>query len=259
MLGRLDFLVVQDMYATTETAQLAHLVLPAAGWGEKEGTFINSERRIGLTKKVARAPGEALADFQIFRLVAEAWGCGEMFRDWSSPEAVFQIIKELSRGQPCDITGIRDYQALDERGRHPVAASRGGRPLPDGERRLFEDGVFFHPDGSARLLFDAPAPAARAALARTTRWCCSPGGAAPASGTPRPAPTSPAVLRRLSPAELYVEINPADARDARHRARRMGRRSARPRGTVRARAFVTQAVQAGPGLHPHALRADEPA
>ena len=57
MLDRLDFLVVQDMYQTTETAQLAHLVLPAAGWGEKEGTFINSERRIGLIKKVARAPG----------------------------------------------------------------------------------------------------------------------------------------------------------------------------------------------------------
>src|SRR6185436_15716157 len=48
ILRKLDFLVVQDMYHTTETAQQAHLVLPAAGWGEKEGTFINSERRIGL-------------------------------------------------------------------------------------------------------------------------------------------------------------------------------------------------------------------
>src|SRR5262249_14834304 len=42
ILDRLDFLVVQDMYHTTETAERAHLVLPAAGWGEKEGTFINS-------------------------------------------------------------------------------------------------------------------------------------------------------------------------------------------------------------------------
>ena len=50
-LDKLDFLVVQDMYATTETAQLADLVLPAAGWGEKEGTFINSERRIGVRKR----------------------------------------------------------------------------------------------------------------------------------------------------------------------------------------------------------------
>ncbi|HEB91300.1 MAG TPA: nitrate reductase, partial [Deltaproteobacteria bacterium] len=57
VLARLDVLVVQDMYTTTETAQMADLVLPAAGWGEKEGTFINSERRFGLLKKVRRAPG----------------------------------------------------------------------------------------------------------------------------------------------------------------------------------------------------------
>ena len=109
-LGRLDFLVVQDMYHTTETAQRADLVLPAAGWGEKEGTFINSERRIGLVKKVARAPGQALADFHIFQLVAEYWGCGEMFAEWTSPEAVFQILKRLSARPACDITGIGDYR-----------------------------------------------------------------------------------------------------------------------------------------------------
>ena len=95
LLKKLDFLVVQDMYPTTETAQRADLVLPAAGWGEKEGTFINSERRIGLVKKVARAPGQALSDFNIFKLIAQYWGCGEMFARWSSPEAVFQIMKEL--------------------------------------------------------------------------------------------------------------------------------------------------------------------
>ncbi|MFO0885032.1 MAG: molybdopterin-dependent oxidoreductase [Pirellulales bacterium] len=81
------------MYRTTETANLAHVVLPAAGWGEKEGTFINSERRLGVLKKVKRAPGQALSDFSIFRLIAEAWGCGEMFAKWDSPEAVFQIMK----------------------------------------------------------------------------------------------------------------------------------------------------------------------
>ncbi|HEY8241738.1 MAG TPA: molybdopterin-dependent oxidoreductase, partial [Kiritimatiellia bacterium] len=74
LVKNLEFFVVQDMYATTESAQLAHLVLPAAGWGEKEGTFINSERRFGLSKKIARAPGQALSDFNIFKLVAAAWG-----------------------------------------------------------------------------------------------------------------------------------------------------------------------------------------
>ncbi|MGD9646134.1 MAG: molybdopterin-dependent oxidoreductase, partial [Pirellulales bacterium] len=116
ILDRLEFLVVQDMYHTTETAQRAHLVLPAAGWGEKDGTFINSERRIGLTRKVRPAPGQALADFHIFRLIADYWGCGQMFRQWDSPESVFQLLKRLSQDQPCEFTGIDDYAMLDERG-----------------------------------------------------------------------------------------------------------------------------------------------
>ena len=106
---KLEFFVVQDMFPTTETAQLADLYLPAAGWGEKEGTFINAERRFGVSRKVARAPGQALADFSIFRLVAEAWGCGQMFEKWKSPEAVFRLLTEVSRGQPCDISGIEGF------------------------------------------------------------------------------------------------------------------------------------------------------
>jgi ferredoxin-nitrate reductase len=113
---KLEFLVVQDMYATTETARMADLVLPAAGWGEKEGVLINSERRLGIVKKVSRAPGVALSDFAIFKLVADAWGCGHLFEKWSSPEATFQILKELSRGQPCEFTGISSYEHIDRAG-----------------------------------------------------------------------------------------------------------------------------------------------
>ena len=116
LLAKLDFLVVQDMYYTTETAQLADLVLPAAGWGEKEGILINSERRLAVARKVSRAPGKALSDFAIFQLVSESWGCGDLFRAWSSPEATFQILKKLSAGQPCDFTGIRDYAHVSTSG-----------------------------------------------------------------------------------------------------------------------------------------------
>src|SRR5690606_27084198 len=83
---KLEFLVVQDMYHSTESARIADLLLPAAGWGEKEGSFINSERRIGTVKKVREAPGVALSDFRIFRLIAYAWGCGEEFARWTDPE-----------------------------------------------------------------------------------------------------------------------------------------------------------------------------
>jgi assimilatory nitrate reductase catalytic subunit len=113
---KLEFLVVQDMFTSTDTAKRAHLILPAAGWGEKEGTFINSERRFGHVKRVSRAPGQALSDFNIFRLVAEYWGCADMFSQWTSPQAAFQILKKLSAGQPCDITGIEDYRHLDAEG-----------------------------------------------------------------------------------------------------------------------------------------------
>jgi anaerobic selenocysteine-containing dehydrogenase len=161
ILKNLDFLVVQDMCHSTETAQRADLVLPAAGWGEKDGTLINSERRIGLVKKVSRAPGQALSDFNIFKLVAQYWGCGEMFTRWSSPEAVFRLLKELSRGQPCDITGIEDYRMIDELGGiqwpwSETNALQAGAEKPDRQRRLFEDGQYYHADGRARFHFEQP-------------------------------------------------------------------------------------------------------
>ena len=97
-LESLDHLVVIDMFLT-ETAQLADVVLPAAGWGEKDGTFINSERRLGIVRKVRRAPGQALADFHIFRLLAEAWGCGPLFERWRTPEDVMARIRPQPRSR----------------------------------------------------------------------------------------------------------------------------------------------------------------
>jgi assimilatory nitrate reductase catalytic subunit len=67
-------------------------------------------------KKVARAPGEALADFSIFKLLAQYWGCGELFAQWNSPADAFESMKALSRGRPFDITGIDDYAMIDAAG-----------------------------------------------------------------------------------------------------------------------------------------------
>lgn len=114
--SKLDFLVVQDMYHSTESAQAADLVLPAAGWGEKDGCFINSERRIAVTRAVKKPPGLALSDFRIFRLIAHAWGCGDRFAKWTDPEATFKFLRDLTTGRPCDITAIRDYSHLDQEG-----------------------------------------------------------------------------------------------------------------------------------------------
>ena len=210
ILSRLDFLVVQDMYHNTETAQLAHLVLPAAAWGEKEGTFINSERRFGVIKNVSPAPGKALADFHIFRLIAHYWGCGEMFARWNSPEAVFQILKELSRDQPCDITGIADYRMLDEHGGIQWPYPLGREEIAQ-ERRLFADGKFHHPDGRAKFLFEQPAPMPEPPSEKFPLLLLTGRGTAAQWHTQTRTKQS-AILRSLYPAENYVEINPLDAR-----------------------------------------------
>jgi assimilatory nitrate reductase catalytic subunit len=242
VLSRMDFLVVQDMYATTETAAQAHLLLPAAGWGEKDGTFINSERRIGRIKKVARAPGQALPDFSIFQRIAEVWGCGAMFRRWISPEAVFEILKELSRGQPCDITGIRDYRMLDEAGGVQWPYPAGADKLA-AERRMFADGRFFHPDGRAKFLFDRPSPLPEPPNGKYPLLLLTGRGTVAQWHTQTRTSKSP-LLRKLYPAEPHVEINPADAR-------RVGVKPGErvvvqsQRGQMVAKAFVTYCVCPG--------------
>ena len=265
--GKLDFLVVQDLYATTETAQLADLILPAGGWGEKEGTLINSERRFGLVKKVARAPGQALSDFNIFKLIAQYWGCGEMFSRWSSPEAVFQILKELSRGRPCDFTGIADYHMIDDCGgvqwpwaeegtsniEHRTSNIESGTlnaqrstlnaQRPGQERRLFADGKFFTPDRRARFVFEEPRAAAEGVDAEFPFVLLTGRGTSSQWHTQTRTGKSD-VLRRLYPAEVYVEMNPSDAERLDVAEHSMVAIRSR-RGEIRATAFLTTTVQPG--------------
>jgi anaerobic selenocysteine-containing dehydrogenase len=209
VLEKLDFLVVQDMYHTTETARLADLILPAAGWGEKEGTFINSERRIGLVKKVCKAPGQALSDFNIFKLIAHYWGCASMFKDWTSPEAVFQILKKLSAGRPCDFSGVEDYHMLDEAGGIQWPHTTPDKPAK--ERRLFEDGKFYTPDARARFMFEAPRPMPEPPDEAYPFMLLTGRGSSTQWHTQTRTGKS-AVLQKLHSAVIYAEINPDDAR-----------------------------------------------
>jgi len=250
-LAKLDFLVVQDMYAATETVAAAHLVLPAAGWGEKEGTFINSERRIGLLKKVARAPGDALADFSIFRLLADYWGCGAAFAAWTSPEAVFQLMKRLSAGRTNDITGIRDYAMLDRAdgiqwpcdAATAAALEHSSRGSDVRERRLFADGRFAHADGRAKLLFAEPRSMPEPADGEYPLVLLTGRGSVSQWHTQTRTSKS-AVLRQLYPRRCYVEIHPADAQPLGVAAGDAVVVESR-RGRLVAAAFVTSAVGRG--------------
>jgi assimilatory nitrate reductase catalytic subunit len=242
VLERLEFLVVQDMYHSTDTARLAHLVLPAAAWGEKEGTFINSERRIGVVRRVSPAPGQALADFHIFKLVADYWGCGDMFRRWTSPEVVFQLLKQLTADQPCDITGIDNYEMLDRTAgiQWPFPESAN---VSHGERRLFEECKFYHADGRARFLCESPRAFPEQPNAKYPYVLLTGRGTAAQWHTQTRTAKS-AMLRRLYPADPYVEISP-------HDSQRLGIRSgdrlvvSSQRGQLHARALVTPTIQPG--------------
>ena len=241
--GKLDFLVVQDMYHSTETADLADLLLPAAGWGEKEGTFINSERRIGVIRPLRRPPGQALSDFRIFRLVASAWGCDEMLKEWTSPEAVFRMMARLSANRPCDISGISGYDQIDRQGgiQWPFPAVTGDVAS---ERRLFEDGRFFTSDGKARFHFDPPSASLPEACCEQFPFMLLTGRGSSSQWHTETRTSKSAILRKLSPAELQLELHPDDASALGISDHDKVTISSR-RGSLVARAFITSTLQRG--------------
>jgi assimilatory nitrate reductase catalytic subunit len=242
---KLDFLVVQDMYHTTETAQTADLLLPAAAWGEKSGTLINSERRIGTIKQVRHAPGQALSDFRIIQILADSWGVGEMFKKWSSPPAVFEIMQRLSEGQPCDITGIRGYQHLDEAGgiQWPLAMepNAGGTPALPTERRLFADGKFHTPSGRAKFLFDPPSPLPEPTCSAFPLTLLT-GRGTSAQWHTQSRTNKSAVLRKLNPDTLLLDIHPDDAKSLNLEDRDQVTVSSR-RGSLIAQVHLTTGVR----------------
>ncbi|VBA35445.1 Nitrate reductase [Mycobacterium innocens] len=103
------FLVVEDIFMT-ETAELADVVLPAAAWGEKTGTFTNADRTVHLSETAVEPPGFARSDLDIFLDYARRMD----FRDrdgqplvwWTDAESAFEAWKKCSAGRPCDYTGL---------------------------------------------------------------------------------------------------------------------------------------------------------
>ena len=151
-LGNLDFLVVQDGFHPTPTTELADLVLPAAIWGEKEGTYTNSERRVSKVNPAVSPPGEARSDFDIFLAIAERLGCrDELFPGWSGPADAFDEWRRVTAGRLCDYSGIT-YEALDTMGGIQWPFPEGTSANPAASRRLYSDGEFQTADGRAKLL-----------------------------------------------------------------------------------------------------------
>ena len=142
------FVVVQDISHNSETTKFADLLLPAAGWLEKEGTMTNSERRISYLPKVIDAPGEALPDAEILWRFAQAMNY-EGF-DYNNASEVYDEHCLLTKGTNIDISGL-SYDRLKNEGSFQW-------PVPHkthkGTPRLFNDLEFYTNDKKAH--FNAP-------------------------------------------------------------------------------------------------------
>ena len=144
----LEFLVVQDGFPTP-TSEFADLVLPAAIWGEKEGTYTNSERRASKANRAVEPPGEAKPDFDIFLDIARKLGCDrELFPGWSTPRDAFEEWRKVSAGRPCDYSGMT-WELIEEHGGLQWPFRAGDEPGLTS--RLYADGRFNTEDGKAKL------------------------------------------------------------------------------------------------------------
>ncbi|MEK8023769.1 MAG: molybdopterin-dependent oxidoreductase, partial [Candidatus Hydrogenedentota bacterium] len=212
-LSRLDFLVVQDGFHPTPTTALADLVLPAAIWGEKEGTYTNSERRVSKVNKAVDPPGEALTDFDIFLSIARKLGAYDrLYPGWTGPEDAYNEWRRVSKGRLCDYSGI-SYELLEKAGavQWPFPETVKGDVIAAARatRRLYADGVFPHEDNRAKFFAieqksmpespDAEYPLLLNTGRTVEHWHT------------RTKTGKIAILETLSP-QSWVEMNPRDAR-----------------------------------------------
>ncbi|WP_297105682.1 nitrate reductase [uncultured Devosia sp.] len=230
------FVVVSDMNRHTDTMELAHVRLPAAGWGEKDGTVTNSERRISRQRPFLPLPGEARPDWWIVKEVARRLGHGEAF-SYFSPAQIFAEHVALSAfendgARDFDLSGLAhvDYETMA-----PVQWPVRTKPAA----RMFGDGKYFTPDGKARFLPIQPPPP----------FAPAPGQFILNTGRVRDhwhTMTRTGKAARLSAhmAEPFVEIHPADANALGIRRATLVRLSNR-HGDAMVRALVTDRQRRG--------------
>ena len=153
-LRRSPFTIYQDAYYPTETANYAHLLLPAAQWGEKTGTMTNSERRVTLCSAFREPIGQARPDWEIFAEIGCRLGFEAAF-SFQSSAAVHAEFVEFTRDRVCDMTGI-SYRRLQQDGplQWPLPDHAEiddmGRSQPSG-KRLYTDLRFPTSDGRAQF------------------------------------------------------------------------------------------------------------
>lgn len=163
-LKRCEFVVVSDCMEHTDTTALAHVLLPAQGWSEKDGTVTNSERRISRQRALFPSSGESRPDWWIIGQVAKRLGFGQAFAYRSAVE-IFREHAALSGFENDDIHGRRDFdisafadisqQTYDNL--QPIQWPVN-QDYPHGRSRFFDDGRFFTASGKAQFVAVCPSP-----------------------------------------------------------------------------------------------------
>ncbi len=202
------FTVVSDLTAKTDTARYADVLLPAAGWGEKDGTVTNSDRTISRQRAVLPPPGQARADWDILAEVGRRMGWKEAF----SYEAPAQIFREYANmtslavtfGKGLDITRLSD---IDDAGYEALNPTRWPTTSCKSNGRFFGDGQFFHSDGKARFIPVAHRPP-QAATSEQYPFLLNTGRNRDQWHTMTRSGLSPRLSAHL--AEPFVEVNPQD-------------------------------------------------
>jgi assimilatory nitrate reductase catalytic subunit len=158
-LRRCELVVVSDCVERTDTNALAHVLLPAAGWGEKDGTVTNSDRRISRQRAFLPLAGEAQPDWWIISEVARRMGFANGF-NYANAHEIFVEHARLSKTQndgsrAFDIGGLAALSKAEFNALTPIQW-----PVPEvghaGTARLLGDGRFFHADRKARFVATTP-------------------------------------------------------------------------------------------------------
>jgi assimilatory nitrate reductase catalytic subunit len=154
-----ELVVVSDCVQHTDTTACADILLPAASWGEKDGTVTNSERRISRQRSFLPVPGEARQDWWIITQVAQRMGFAAEFSD-TKPAQIFREHARLSGFENAgkrafDISALAELNDAEYDALQPVQWPVNSRVV-QGTQRLFADGKFYTPNGKARMVAITP-------------------------------------------------------------------------------------------------------
>jgi assimilatory nitrate reductase catalytic subunit len=154
-----EMVVVSDCVQHTDTTACADILLPATGWGEKDGTVTNSERCISRQRSFMQPSGEARPDWWIITQVAQRMGFAEAF-SYSKPAQIFREHARLSGFENAgerafDISGLAELDDAQYDTLMPVQWPLNSE-APKGTVRLFTDGKFYTPTGRARMIAVTP-------------------------------------------------------------------------------------------------------